>query len=100
MEAGMFATMSCKDKLMDYVADAVVNTMQKVTLTQVLLDNQADISVIHPMLLRDVKSAEKKIRVKGVGGVQLIVDKVGMLDGFFKFMRVRILRPTCLVSQR
>jgi hypothetical protein len=52
------------------------------------------------MLLRDVKSAEKKIRVKGVGGVQLIVDKVGMLDGFFKFMRVRILRPTCLVSQR
>jgi hypothetical protein len=49
MEAGMFATMSCEDELTDYVADAVVNTMQKVALTQVLLDNQADISVIHPI---------------------------------------------------
>jgi hypothetical protein len=37
MEVGMFATMSCEDKLTDYVADAVVNTTQKVTLTQVLL---------------------------------------------------------------
>jgi hypothetical protein len=83
MEAGMFVTMSCEDELTDYVADAVVNTTQKVTLTQVLLDNQADISVIHPMLLMDVRPADKKIRVKGVGEVQLIVDKVGMLDGFF-----------------
>jgi hypothetical protein len=32
----MFATMSCEDELTDYVADAVVNTMQKVALTQVL----------------------------------------------------------------
>jgi hypothetical protein len=84
MEAGMYATISCEDKLTDYVADAVVNTMQKVTLTQVLLDNQADISVIHPMLLKDVRPADKKIRVKGVGGIQLIVDKVGLLDGFFQ----------------
>jgi hypothetical protein len=76
--------MSCEDELTDYVADVVVNMTQKVTLTQVLLENQADISVIHPMLLRDVKPAEKRIRIKGVGGVQLIVDQVGMLDGFFQ----------------
>jgi hypothetical protein len=62
----------------------VVNTTQKVTLTQDLLDNQADISVIHPMLLKDVRPADKKIRVKGVGDIQLIVDKVGLLDGFFQ----------------
>jgi hypothetical protein len=61
----------------------VVNTTQKVTLTQDLLDNQAHISVIHPMLLKDVRPADKKIRVKGVGGIQLIVDKVGLLDVFF-----------------
>jgi hypothetical protein len=84
MEAGMYATISCEDELTDYVADAVVNTMQKVTLTQVLLDNQADISVIHPMLLKDVRPADKKIRVKGVGGIQLIVDKVRLLDVFFQ----------------
>jgi hypothetical protein len=84
MEAGMFVTMSCEDELTDYVADAVVYTTQKVTLTQVLLDKQADISVIHPMLLKDVRHADKKIRVKGVGGVQLIVNKVGMLDSFFQ----------------
>jgi hypothetical protein len=36
------------------------------------------------MLLRDVKPAEKRIRIKGVGGVQLIVDQVGMLDVFFQ----------------
>jgi hypothetical protein len=35
------------------------------------------------MLLMDVRPADKKIRVKVVGEVQLIVDKVGMLDGFF-----------------
>jgi hypothetical protein len=85
-EGGMYATVSCEEELTDYVADAVVNMTQKVTLTQVLLDNQADISVIHPMLLEDVRLAERKIRVKGVGGVKLIVDKVGVLA--FKFRAV------------
>jgi hypothetical protein len=39
---------------------------------------------MHLMLLRDVRPTEKKIRVWGVGGVQLIVKHVGMLDGFFE----------------
>jgi hypothetical protein len=68
----------------EYVVDTAVNATKGIELTQVLLDNQADISVMHPMLLRDVRPAEKKIRVCGVGGVQLIVEHVGMLDGFFK----------------
>jgi hypothetical protein len=54
----------------------------------VLLDNKADISIMHPLLLRDIKPAEKKIRVSGVGGVQLIFDIVGVLGGFFKCMLV------------
>jgi hypothetical protein len=39
---------------------------------------------MHPMLLKDVRPVEKKIRVCGVGDVQLIVEHVGMLDGFFE----------------
>jgi hypothetical protein len=64
--------------------DMAVNATRGITLTQVLLDNQADISVMHPMLLRNVRPTEKKIRVCSVGGIQLIVKHVGMLDGFFK----------------
>jgi hypothetical protein len=35
------------------------------------------------MLLRDVRKSQRRIRVKGVGGPQLIVDEEGVLDGFF-----------------
>jgi hypothetical protein len=51
---------------------------------EVLLDNQANISIVHPRLLKNVRDSEHQVRVKGVGGVQLIVDKVGDLDGFFQ----------------
>ncbi len=50
--------------------------------TEVLLENQANISIINPCLLKNVRQA--KHRVKGVGGTQLIVDQVGDLDGFFE----------------
>jgi hypothetical protein len=66
------------------VVDTAVNATKGIELTQVLLDNQADISVMHPMLLKDVRPAGRKIRICGVGGVQLIVEHVGMLDGFFE----------------
>jgi hypothetical protein len=36
------------------------------------------------MLLTNVRTAPKKKRVKGVGGPQLIIDKVGDLQGFFE----------------
>jgi hypothetical protein len=39
--------------------------------------------VIHPMLLEDVRQADRKIKVNGVGGVQLIVEQTGRLPEFF-----------------
>ncbi len=44
--------------------------------TEVLLDNQANISIVNPRLLKNVRQCSHQIRVKGVGGTQLIVDKV------------------------
>jgi len=68
----------------EYVVDTVVSATKEIALAQVLLDNQADISMMHLMLLSDVRPAKKKIRVCGVGGVKLIVNQIGMLDGFFE----------------
>jgi hypothetical protein len=42
-----------------------------------LLDNAANISVIHPALLQNVRAASKK------GGVQMVVDEVGISEVFF-----------------
>jgi hypothetical protein len=81
IEASMYTMVRVEEEDMkEYMVDMAVNAIKGITLTQVLLDNQADISVMHPMMLSDVRLAERKIRVSGVGGVQLIVDKVGMLD--------------------
>jgi hypothetical protein len=55
-----------------------------VELTKVLLDNAANISMMHPSLLSNIRQAERKLKVKGIGGIQMIVDKVGTLEGFFK----------------
>ncbi len=51
--------------------------------TEVLLDNQADISIMRPGLLHAFKPAEKTVRVNGVGGLQLTVDRKGYLEDFF-----------------
>jgi hypothetical protein len=84
-EGSMYTTVRFEDEeIKEYVVGMAVNAMRGITLTQVLLNNQADISVMHPMLLRYVRPAEKKIRVCGVRGIQLIVEHVGMLDGFFE----------------
>jgi hypothetical protein len=37
------------------VVNNAVHIMQALEPTKVLLDNQADISIMHPMLLRDVQ---------------------------------------------
>jgi hypothetical protein len=52
--------------------------------SEVLLDNQANISIVNPRLLKNVRECEHQIRVRGIGGTQLIVNKVGDLDGFFQ----------------
>jgi hypothetical protein len=51
---------------------------------EVLLDNQADVSVIHPSLLREIEPAESAVNINGVGGLQFTVNKEGYLDDFFR----------------
>ena len=83
-EASMFLSIADTEtkEVQEYEINKAVQE-QGVKLTEVLLDNAANISVMHPSLLSDIRRAERKIRVKGVGGVQMIVDKVGTLEGFF-----------------
>jgi hypothetical protein len=68
----MYVTISWADQSQDKEEEFTVNNAVYVTQalrpTKVLLDNQADISIVHPMLLRDVQKAQRRIRVKGVGG--------------------------------
>jgi hypothetical protein len=58
----MYVMVRIKDEEMkEYVVDKAVNVTKGISLTQVLLDNQADISVMHPMMLSDVRPAKRKI---------------------------------------
>jgi hypothetical protein len=78
-EAGMFMTQAVHT--FDH---ALVYMTQGLTSTEVLLDNQSNISIVNPRLLKNVRAAKHSVRIKGVGGTQLIVDQVGDLDGFFE----------------
>ncbi len=49
----------------------------------VLLDNQADVSIVHPSLLHSVQPADTEVIVNGVGGVHLIANSAGYLQAFF-----------------
>jgi hypothetical protein len=49
----------------------------------VLLDNQESIIIIHSMLLSNVRKAKQKIKLKRLGGTQLIVDMMGGPRKFF-----------------
>ena len=51
---------------------------------EVLLNNQANVSIVHPDLLRDIQSAEKSVQINGVGGHQFMVNKTGYLDPLFR----------------
>ncbi len=60
IEASMYVMVRIKDEEMkEYVVDKAVNVTKGTSLTQVLLDNQADMSVMHPMMLSDVRPAER-----------------------------------------
>jgi hypothetical protein len=52
--------------------------------TEVLLDNQANISIMRPDLLLAFEKTENGVRVNGVGGVQLYTDETGYLEDFFR----------------
>jgi hypothetical protein len=47
--------------------------------TEVLLDNQADISIMRPSMLRELRTLKSSVQVNGVGGVQMEVCQVGYL---------------------
>jgi hypothetical protein len=83
-ETCIFAMIQIEDDLDEHVINNAVHVTQGLLPTEVLLDNQANISIVHPMLLTNVRTAPRKIRIKGVRGPQLIVDKVVDLQGFFK----------------
>jgi len=88
----IFAMIQIENDLEEHVIDNAVHVSQGLLPTKVLLDNQANFSIVHPMLLTNVRTAPKKIRVKCVGEPQLFVDIVGHLQGFLKCTQVSILR--------
>jgi hypothetical protein len=78
-EASMF--LSIVEEETEQVQDYKVNNampQQGLHLTKVLLDNAAIISIIHPVLLSNIRPAKRKKRVKGIGGIQMV------LEGFFE----------------
>ena len=62
-----------------------MNAVQQNTFgpKEVLLDNQANVSVVRPELLHDVQEAEHAVKINGVGGHQLTVTQTGYLDPLF-----------------
>jgi hypothetical protein len=84
-EASIYTTVRMEEEeLEEHTAMNAVHVTQVLLPTEVLLDNQANISILHPILLSNVKKAKQKIKVEGVGGTQLFVDMVGHLNGFFE----------------
>ncbi len=57
-----------KEDIKEVTINSTVNATKGMLPTEVLLDNAADISAIHPMLLKNVRDGKRKIRVKEVGG--------------------------------
>jgi hypothetical protein len=51
---------------------------------EVLLDNQADISIMRPELLRMLEPVDHPVKVSGIGGVQLVAKETGYLEDFFR----------------
>jgi hypothetical protein len=49
----------CKEACEEFIVNNAVNSMQGLKLTKILLDNQADISIVHLSLLTDIHQAKK-----------------------------------------
>jgi hypothetical protein len=71
-----------EDELEEPVINSIACIMQGLLPTGVFLDNQPNINIVHPMLLINMRKAKQKIKVKGVGRTQLIVDMEGNLKYF------------------
>jgi hypothetical protein len=64
--------------------NCAVDNSLRVQPNEVLLDNAADISIIKPHLLENLQDSKKEIKINGVGGLTLTVNKVGDLPNFFR----------------
>jgi len=62
----------------------------------ILLDNQADVSIVHPRMLCDVLPADSPITVKGIGGKQLKAEHTGYLQEFFRVYASEQANPSVL----
>ncbi len=60
-----------------------IAAQSKFKRTEVLLDNQADVSVVHPDLLGDLCKAEKTVRINSAGGLQFETSTERYLQDFF-----------------
>jgi hypothetical protein len=60
-----------------------VHSSQKFGKYNILLDNQADVSIIHPRLLHDLLLADSPITVNGICSKQLKAVNTGYLEEFF-----------------
>ena len=60
-----------------------MNMLQSLSPTDLILDNGADVSIVSSMLT-DSHFAESPVKIKGAGGVQMIVNKWGYLNEFFE----------------
>ncbi len=58
--------------------------MKGLGATEVLLDNQADISIMRSELLRMLEPVDNPVQVSGVGGVQLVAKETGYLEDFLR----------------
>ena len=59
-----------------------VNVATKESFDEVLLDNQADISLVHPMHLENLLRSSTEV-IKGISG-EMKVNTTGELPGFFR----------------
>jgi hypothetical protein len=66
----------------EHVINNAVGKSDEIASTKILLDNQADISILQPSLLSDVREAEALI---SVGGYQMEVrDALSCLKSLYK----------------
>jgi hypothetical protein len=92
----IFMTIQMEGELKEHVVNNAVHITQGLLPTKVLLDDQANISIVHLMLLKNVRPAPRKNRVKGIGGPQLNVNKVGDLEGFFEVYASEVTKANVL----
>jgi hypothetical protein len=80
-EPEIIRTFAVWDDTNVFVTYQVYNTSEKVNecfgIQQVLLDNQADVNVFHPMWLRAVQKDQVKVKVNGLEGKQLTITDTG-----------------------